>query len=64
MAIIVQLETLAAQLNDTIKSYKENVATSSNDLAHRRPIIQTAQQILNVTKVPEEQWLEQSVSVC
>jgi hypothetical protein len=63
MADIAQLEALAAQLNDTIKAYKEKAASGS-DLVYRRSIIQTAQQILHATKVPEELWLEQSVSVC
>ncbi len=63
---VAELEALASQLNEAVKEYKENASSRDlvgQDLGYRRKIAAAASHILNETKVPEEQWNEQSVSV-
>jgi hypothetical protein len=57
-----QLEQLAAQLTEAVKVYKDAL-TTGNDFLPRVNLIQTAQKIAFVAKRPDEQWLDQSVSV-
>lgn len=61
---IAQLEALSASINEAIKAYKESASGSANDLKYRRKIEQSASELLNATKAPEEQWNTHSVLVC
>ena len=63
---VAELEALASQLNEAVREYKENASSRDlvgQDLGYRRKIAAAASHILNETKVPEEQWNEQSISV-
>lgn len=60
---VAELEALAAKITDAVKVYKEEGAVPGSDLKYRRPIADTALELLNATKAPEEQWNEQSIKV-
>jgi hypothetical protein len=58
-----QLDNLTSVLNDAVKAYKESGSAEAHDLDCRRRIAEAAEKIRNATKLPEEQWLDQSVAV-
>jgi hypothetical protein len=58
-----QLESLAAELNSAVQHYKSYATGTTDDLEYRRSVAEAATKVLVATKVPEEQWAEQSVWV-
>jgi hypothetical protein len=59
-----RLDALTVQLGEAVKEYKAQFTGPDKDLAQRTKVNTVAREILLATQAPEEQWLDQSVSVC
>jgi hypothetical protein len=64
--LIADLESLYKQLGETLNAYKAQDAEvgTADDLLQRRQIKQVSHDLLVGSVLAEEQWLDQTVSVC